>query len=63
MPAKCHRWNFEADDENVYACQNLHEKGEKCDYEKLSPYEIVKIIDEMRAEIIKIEAKLKLITS
>lgn len=63
MLTKCHRWNFEAQEDGVYACKGSHEKGEKCDYGKLSPFELVDIINEMRSRIIEYEAKLKLITN
>jgi hypothetical protein len=30
------RWNYEMHGEHLYVCRNLHEKGDKCDYEPVT---------------------------
>ena len=31
-----HRWNFQERDDGLYACRHLHDKGQPCEYERLT---------------------------
>ncbi len=48
---KYSRYNFEATDTCVTVCKDEHNKGQPCEYEELSPHEIVDIINDMRSMI------------
>lgn len=49
------RWNFEATDNDVLVCRALHEKGEECEYEKMSPAEIVELLETYRRRTLKLQ--------
>ena len=57
---KEHRWNFEEAEDGVSVCKGEHEKGQPCVYEKLSPFEVVGIINKMRSKLLNIEYTQKL---
>lgn len=49
------RWNFEATDDGVVVCRDTHEKGDKCEYERMHPAEVVQLLNEYRARILELE--------
>jgi len=49
------RLNFEASESGVTVCRDLHDKGQPCEYEELSPYEVLDIINQMRSKLIRVE--------
>ncbi len=55
------RWNFEADDDGLLVCRGLHESGEHCEahMERLSPHEVLEIVNAMRAQLLHVDAVLK----
>lgn len=55
MPAKCHKWNFEIEGDNVLVCKGDHEKETSCQYEKLTPSQIIELIHELRSKIFVLE--------
>ena len=50
---KYRRWNFEATDDTVTVCYGDHDKGQPCEYEELSPHEVVEILNDMRSELLR----------
>jgi hypothetical protein len=56
---KYRRFNFEATDSHVTVCRDNHEKGQPCEYEELSPYEVVDILNDMRSSLLKVESLLE----
>lgn len=52
------RWNFEANEDGVTVCKDEHDKGQPCEYEELSSYEVVEIINNMRSKLIRAELAL-----
>ena len=53
----CKRWNFEASESGLRVCRDMHDKGQPCEYEELSPYETLDIINQLILKIIKLEIK------
>lgn len=49
------RWNYEATDTEVLVCREYHEKGEKCQYERMHPAEIVQMLNTYRSRILELE--------
>jgi len=52
------RWNFEAREDGVYVCKGDHANTDCCQMEKLTQYEIVDILNELRAECLEYEAQM-----
>jgi len=50
--------NYEVRDDGIYCCFNFHEKGEKCEYEKLSNEAIEGLLQDYRKEIARLQAAL-----
>ncbi|MEE9315993.1 MAG: hypothetical protein V3U97_02680 [bacterium] len=57
------RWNFDAYDEGILVCRDNHEKGQPCESEDLSPYEVLEILDDMRAELLRMKMLLESVTA
>lgn len=51
------RLNFDADDEGLLICWGRHEKAMPCEYERLNPHEVLKLIEQMRSELLNLRAK------
>lgn len=49
------KWNFEATGDSIYVCRDLHEKGDKCDYEKMTVQEVLELIEKFRSTILDME--------
>lgn len=47
------RWNFEPGDSGVWVCRDDHDKGQPCRLEKMTPAEIVQIIEDLRSAAIR----------
>lgn len=62
MLVKYRRYNFEATDTHVTVCRDNHEKGQPCEYEELSPYEAVDILNDMRSSLLRVEAAVKVVS-
>lgn len=52
------RLNFEADDDGLLVCWGLHEKSSPCQYERLNPHEALKLIEQMRSELLNLRCKI-----
>lgn len=46
------RWNFEATEDAITVCRDHHQKGQPCEYEELSTYEVVDIINDLRSKLL-----------
>lgn len=55
------RWNFDADDDGVFVCKGLHESSDHCEahMERMSPHEVLEVLNTMRAQALRLEAELK----
>jgi len=52
------RWNFEVICDKIHACRDLHEKGQPCEYEELSPQEILSVIEGANSSVRQLQARL-----
>jgi hypothetical protein len=53
------RWNFDATDTDILVCHDMHEKGESCEFERMHPAEVLKLLNTYRSRILRIEAALE----
>lgn len=54
---ECARWNFDATDTAIVVCKNLHDKGEKCEYEEMHPASVLQIINDLRSRVLEHTAR------
>lgn len=49
----CRRWNFENRGGEIWVCKDEHDKGQPCEYEEMFAADALKLIEELRAIILK----------
>lgn len=49
------RWNFDATDTDIVVCRDNHDKGDKCEYERMHPAEVLQLLNQYRARILELE--------
>ena len=50
---RCRRWNFEATDSGIMVCRDHHDKGQPCEYERMSPQEAVQLIEDLKSAALR----------
>ena len=60
---KYRRLNFEATDTHVTVCRDNHDKGQPCEYEEMTAYEVVDMLDDIRSKLLRAEAALEKIAT
>ncbi|MFY9326480.1 MAG: hypothetical protein WAO76_00430 [Georgfuchsia sp.] len=49
------RWNFDATDTDIVVCRDKHDKGDKCEYERMHPEEVLQLLNQYRARILELD--------